>query len=336
MMTLRLMKTFFDTVTPDQHSPIADEIIARWLTDDAIVTVWRASANFVFSVKTPKDRYFLRFNRAGERDAETIDAELGFVRHLMQRGIQVSEPILSISGKYVETVSTEMGEFHAVLFQALTGENWEFDSLDENRFELWGLALGKLHAASKGFSADNRPSWTDHVLLAQRLIPAFDEDACRELRSIMEIFSSLPSSDEDSGLIHFDFELDNLKWTDGEAGVMDFDDCAYYWFEADIAFALRDLFEDSIDKVDFESRSLCAFMKGYRSENQVSDAAVRRIPLFLRMHNLVTYAKLIRTIEGGAIKDEPEWTTVLRNRLIDKCHEYSEQFQNYPIQQYMG
>lgn len=336
MMTLDLMKTFFDTVTTDGHSQIADEIVARWLTDDAVVRVWRASANFVFSVKASKDQYFLRFNHASERDAETIDAELNYVRHLMRRSIRVGAPILSTSGNYVESISTETGEFHAVLFQALSGKDWEFDSLDESRFELWGQALGKMHAASKGFSTDYRPSWTDHVLLAERMIPASEEDACRELRSVKEILNSLPSSVDDFGLIHFDFELDNLKWENNEAGVVDCDDCAFYWFEADIAFALRNLFEDSIDNVDFECKSLGAFMKGYRSEMQMSDAAVRRIPLFLRMHNLVTFAKLIRTLGDGPSQEEPKWTTDLRNRLTNKCLEYREQFQNYPISHFVG
>ena len=336
MMKLNLMKTFFDTVTSDNQSPIADEIVDRWLTDDVVVKVGRASANFVFSVKTFKDQYFLRFNHASERNAETIDAELNYVRHLLGRGIRVSVPILSTSGNYVESISTEMGEFHAVLFQALVGDEWEFESLDERQFELWGQAMGKMHATTKGFSTDHRPSWKDHVHFAERMIPVSEKDAYRELCSVKEMLSSLQSGIDTFGLIHFDFELDNLKWEKDEAGILDFDDCAFYWFEADIAFSLRDLFEDSIDKIDFECKKLGAFLKGYRSENQISDAAVRRIPLFLRMHNLVTYAKLIRTIEGGSVRDEPKWTADLRNRLTNKCLEYREQFQNFPSSHFVA
>ena len=330
-MKLNLMKTFFDTVNSDDQSPIADTIVDRWLTDEVVVRAGRASANFVFSVKTFKDQYFLRFNHASERNAETIDAELNYVRHLLGRGIRVSVPIPSTSGNYIESISTEMGEFHAVLFQALTGNEWEFESLDERRIELWGQTMGKMHAATKDFSTDHRPSWKDHIRFAERLIPASEKEACRELCSVKEMLNGLQSGIETFGLIHFDFELDNLKWEKNEAGILDFDDCAFYWFEADIAFALRDLFEDSIDKIDFECKKFGAFLKGYRSENQISDFAVRRIPLFLRMHNLVTYAKLVRTIEDGAASNEPKWTTNLRERLRSKCLEYLEQFQNNPI-----
>ncbi len=68
MMKLGLMKAFFETVTPDWRSPIADEIAGRWFSGGADVEVRRASANFVCEVKTPTDRYFLRFNHESERD----------------------------------------------------------------------------------------------------------------------------------------------------------------------------------------------------------------------------------------------------------------------------
>jgi len=45
------------------------------------------------------------------------------------------------------------------------------------------------------------------------------------------------------GLIHFDFELDNLCWEDALIQMLDFDDCAYHWYAADITYALRDLFQ---------------------------------------------------------------------------------------------
>ena len=65
--------------------------------------------------------------------------------------------------------------------------------------------------------------------------------------------------------------------------------------------------------------------------NKLSDAAVARIPLFLRLHNLLTFAKLIRTIGNGPIQNEAVWVTDLRHRLTKKCVEYRDQFQNYPV-----
>jgi Ser/Thr protein kinase RdoA (MazF antagonist) len=324
------MKRFFDAVTSYEH-PFADEMAARWSTGGAAVKVWRASANFVFRVYATSEQYFLRFNHENERNAQAIEAELKYIDHLMRHDIRVAVPVLSSSGNYVESISTEMGQFHAVLFHALTGSDWEFNTLDENQFELWGQALGTMHAASKGFSVDHRPSWKEHISFAEQLIPASEENACRELDSIKEILTDLSSSAEDFGLIHFDFELDNLKWNEDEAGVFDFDDCALYWFEADIAFALRALFEDSADKVDFECTRFGAFLKGYRSKMQISDAAVKRIPLFLRLHNLFSFARILRSLGDGPSRGEPKWTTDLRQRLTAIGLEYRNQFERCPL-----
>jgi len=335
-MKLNLMKTFFDSVTSEGHSRIADEIVTKWLSGEVIASVFRASANFIFSVKTSKDQYFLRFNHASERNVEAIEAELNYVNYLLSQDIRTAAPVLSVSGNYIESISTEMGDFHAVLFKTLIGSDWEFDSLSESRFMLWGQAMGKMHSASKGFKTGKRPLWADHICLVEKMIPKSENSTWRELCSVKELLNKLPFNDANFGLIHFDFELDNLKWNKDGAGILDLDDCAFYWFEADIAFALRDLFEDSIDKVDFKDQRFRAFLRGYRLETQISDAAVSRIPLFLRTHNLVTYAKLVRTIEDGAIHEEPEWTTNLRNRLKGKCREYREQFQNFPIITFLG
>ena len=55
--------------------------------------------------------------------------------------------------------------------------------------------------------------------------------------------------------IHFDFELDNIVWNTDKTGIIDFDDSAFYWFVADIAFALRDLYDDSVKKVELQNES---------------------------------------------------------------------------------
>lgn len=332
-MKLNLMKRFFDTVGPESESSIANEIAHRWLGADSVVRCMRASANFVFHAQASQASYFLRFNHEHEREVASINAELDCLRHLLRRGVHAATPVLSTSGRYIESVVTNLGVFHAVLFEALPGEHWKFDSLDERRFELWGKALGEIHAASQGLSSDRRPSWSDHVAFAERLIPASETAATGELRAVKEILTSLSPSLDGFGLIHFDFELDNLTWHQDKAGVLDFDDCAFYWYEADVAFALRDLFDDRIDRVDFACNRLGAFLRGYRSQVHLSDAAVRRIPLFLRMHNLFAFARLVRALEG-APEEEPTWMADLRNRLTNLLIDYREAFRRYPVTEF--
>lgn len=335
MMRLSLMKTFFDTVDSQQHSVIADAIAQRWVEPGTTVRCGRASANFICEVRAGDQQYFLRFNHSSERDCNPTVAELQYLQHLSRQGVRLAKPIPSRLGHYVETVQTELGTFHAVLFEALPGEQLEIDELDDRHFELWGQALGRIHAASKGFTTPDRPSWSDHVALVRRLVPCREHRALEELAFVEEQIRKLPVGPDGFGLIHFDFELDNLKWEQNQVAALDFDDCALYWFMADVAFALRDLFHDSVSGVDAEDLRFQAFLKGYSAVKAAPADTARQIRIFLRMHNLVTFAKILRTVEE-ATESEPVWTANLRNRLAGKLDQYRQAFESCPLETCIG
>jgi Ser/Thr protein kinase RdoA (MazF antagonist) len=64
-----------------------------------------------------------------------------------------------------------------------------------------------------------------------------------------------------------------------------FDDCAHYWFAADMAFALRNLFHDRPSGVKFEGDRLRAFVSGYRDVRNLADKNLAAIPLSLSAPN---------------------------------------------------
>jgi Ser/Thr protein kinase RdoA (MazF antagonist) len=89
-----------------------------------------------------------------------------------------------------------------------------------------------------------RPDWREHLRFATDLIPVTEEAAHREMAVVVQTLSALPVDATCFGLIHFDMEADNMRWRDGMPTVFDCDDCAHYWFAADVAYALRDLYDD--------------------------------------------------------------------------------------------
>ena len=107
---------------------------ARWLGPDTDVTHFRSSANFVFSVAAEKG-YSLRFSHEIERDILHIEAELGAIEYLAERGIRVARPVAAKSGARPERVETALGAFHAVLFAGLPGEHRNLDDLHEADFK---------------------------------------------------------------------------------------------------------------------------------------------------------------------------------------------------------
>ncbi|MBN2335176.1 phosphotransferase [Candidatus Bathyarchaeota archaeon] len=331
-MSLRLMKRFFDTVDEDRRSPIADDIAERWFLGEKDVSVFRASANFVTRVKAGERAYYLRFNHSSERTPETMEAELSYIRHLIRRGVHANKPVKSLTDRYVESVETGMGLFHAVVFEGLPGKHVESDTLDLRGFERWGRALGEMHSAGAGYEDEGIPTWEDHIKTIRRVVPATDEIVLGELGSLEEKLATLPVG-ENYGVTHYDFEQDNLLWTDGSPGVLDFDDCAHYWYASDVANALRDLYDDRLAQYDLHDPRIRSFIEGYRTRKTITDEDIQSIPLFIRFHNLYMYARITRAMEGGVIPGEPEWVTKIRGKLGNKNQRYRDDFLNNPLKQ---
>ena len=125
MMKLGLMKRFYDTVDEERKSPVVDKITARWFNGDIEASVLRASANFVIAIKAEDRKYFLRFNHSSERTTSFIAAELDYIMHLREKGINANTPVKSLAGNYIESVETEIGLIHGVVFEGLPGEHVE-------------------------------------------------------------------------------------------------------------------------------------------------------------------------------------------------------------------
>lgn len=313
MMRLSTMWAVDRTIDAEGRSSIADQILGAWAHDAGTARFFRSSANFIYIFERAGGRHFLRFAADSERSRATIEAEVDLLNWLREDGHRVSAPVWSLAGNAVESVATPIGIVHAVAFRGLEGERVEIENLDEGGFRRWGAALGELHAGLRRYPTDERrASWEDHLAFIGSQIATDDVGPRAELHAIASELAALPRSVETFGLIHFDFELDNLIWRDGMVGMLDFDDAARYWYVADIAFALRDLFEEG---VDLENASFRAFMEGYRGFCAIDDRMLAQTPLFLRLSELFSYARLTYALDLAEDEDYPDWLTGLNRRL---------------------
>lgn len=326
MMKLSTMKKVVDTVDEEWRSKFAERILDLWGYDNGFAYYYRGSANFIFVFRREGKRYFLRFNESSERDLKTIETELGILQYLHKNQVRVALPVVSKEGRLIETVESPLGIYYAVVFEALEGEHQEFEKLFTEQYVTWGSALGKLHKTFKGMPEDyrkGRHSWKDHLDTVRESLPEKEEAALAELEQIRVWAECLNETPENFGLIHYDFELDNLMIGNSQVSILDFDDCASYWYVADIAYALRDLFED---RIDLENPLFQAFLTGYSSETEVDTELLEQLPMFMRMHNLVTFAKLIRSVDVPESPEHPEWLSGLRSKLVDKINTYRDAF----------
>ena len=306
------------------RSPVADRILQHWEHDAGSARFFRSSANFLYTFDQKGKRHFLRFADSSERSREEIEAEVDLVNWLAGAGIDVAIPIRAKDEHFVQSTETERGTFHAVVFGELQGSQFEIDELDSSRFHAWGGALGKLHAALKhypGTATPARRSWQDDLEMIGGYMPV-DAPALRnEWEWISASLSELPVEPDNYGLIHFDFELDNLVWGNQSVGILDFDDCARYWTVADVAFALRDLFGDNPNLDDGSFRE---FVSGYRAYCPLDEETILKIPLFLRMAKLIQYARMARSLDLAQDQKYPDWLLSLSQKLQQRMKAYRE------------
>ena len=251
---------------------------------------------------------------------------MAFVEHLAARGVRVAAPVPSRAGALVERVSTPLGAFYAVLLEAAQGAERDLIGMDEPSLQAWGGAMAGLHAAAEGYVGRGRPDWREHLTFAKDVIPVTEAAAHRELTVVAEAMGALPCDTACFGLIHFDMEADNMRWQDGAPTVFDCDDCAHYWFAADVTYALRDLYQDRIERIDLTERHLRAFVAGYRAVRPLPERDLRLLPLFMRAHNLYWFARLHRSVAAGVVPGEPQWTTDLRATLVSTMNGFRDGF----------
>jgi len=322
MMKLSTMYAVDSAVDANGKSLVVKPILKHWKHDRESIQFFRASANFVYTFYSEGKRYFLRFASTSERTREAIEAEIDILQWVAGVGMTVATPIPSIGGNFVETVDTDLGTFHAVVFAELKGSQLDIRNLADPQFREWGAALGKLHAAMQSYTGPGifaRKAWKDHLASVRASLPESESVVCSEFEQLVSLLNVLPVTHATYGLVHFDFELDNLYWRDQAIGIGDFDDCSYAWYIADIAFALRDLFSDDID---LDKRSFREFIYGYSIHFPLDEELLSHLPTFLRMTKIFTYSRLVRAMDVPDHPDNPEWLRSLCLKLENWINAY--------------
>ncbi|WP_312476712.1 phosphotransferase [Neobacillus sp.] len=303
------------------NEDLAHMILKNWeydYDDPDLLKYYRISANAVYLCKNQGSPFFLRFTPSEEKTKEKILAELEFLSYLRSNGYPAVETILSKAGNELEVVDTPWGTFHAVAFKKASGKQVSEMPLTKDLIFGLGKALGKLHKLSSEFSPVNnkRNDWKKTACWMEDVLSTFpDETAAKSELSILKAyFSKLPTTKEDFGLIHYDFELDNVFYNEitKTYNPIDFDDAMYHWYALDIEQSLDSIKEDMPEE-QVES-SVNKFIKGYRLEYAISDEMLKLLPIFRRYVNLYGYVRILRSVEEKW-DNEPDWMIDLRIKL---------------------
>ncbi|TQR15498.1 phosphotransferase enzyme family protein [Psychrobacillus vulpis] len=310
---------------------VAQSLIQFWEYDEGTLEVWRASSNFVYAYERNQVQYFLRFSFDQDNSIEQIKAELEFMHYLQLNGFPSVTPIHSISGELIETLKTPEGTYIAVVFSAANGINLDSDKITEKQMKEWGKSLASLHCLSKTFEpvSERRKSWLDTVQFMESVFQKHPKEliALQELCRVTTWLQSIPTGNDVYGLIHYDFQLDNIFFEqnkDHSFNIIDFDDAIYHWYALDIVTAL----DDFIDDDNPHSKLLIqSFLNGYRSKKVQENDVVAQFPQFQRYANLYKFSKILRSLDYGEINETPPWFDELRVKLVRVADELRQSFQ---------
>jgi len=304
-------------------------ILARWNYDENqphLLERFRISANAVYAFTHEGVRHFLRFAHAEEKNQEQILAELEFLRYLSANGYPCLRTALSKHGNELEVFDTPTGRYYAVVFLGVPGKSLGDQPLTADLLFGWGKQMGRLHRLSQDYTpADyRRDDHTARLEWMAEVLAAFPgEDLARkELKIVGDWLAQLPQTTDNCGLIHYDFETDNVFYSEdsGEFHVIDFDDAVYHWFAMDVTTALA-----SFDGDD-PSLAKGQFIEGYRTEHTLDEEWLALMPGFRRYQLLYGYVRVIRATRDKDFGEEPDWMSGLRQKLAKFCESRSVHF----------
>ncbi|BCB02814.1 phosphotransferase enzyme family protein [Bacillus sp. KH172YL63] len=289
--------------------------------------------NYVYEVHKEESPYILRLTHSSHRSKEEVEAELNWVNYLHKHGVTVSLVNRSEAGNLVEVIEAGETQFYICLFDKAPGHPVKINDplFDDPLFYLWGKLTGHMHRVTKEYEPDGtrRERWDeDDVLDFKKYVTSTeDKEIVEKGHRTKEIISRFPETKDSFGLIHSDIHPGNFFYHEGDLHVFDFDDSSQFYFMSDVAIPLyysvwwKYRNETLEDRSRFGERFLVSFLKGYRTECDVENEWVERIPHFLLLRDLTLYSvfhkkwdltnlseaeeSLIHQLRDRLVKDEP-------------------------------
>jgi Ser/Thr protein kinase RdoA (MazF antagonist) len=304
-----------------RNDDLAEMLVKHWNYDEESLDMfkhYRISSNAIYPFKYEGKTQLLRFAPVAEKREKNLIAELAFIRFLRDNQYGVLEAVASKQGAELIEVRTPWGEYYASVFRRVAGVQLHRTELSDPILFAYGQALGRLHRLSSQYEPVEAVRWSYCDALdwmEQQLNHYPDESAAREeARLLRNYFADLPQSPDNYGLVHYDFEYDNVFYDEESMSchVIDFDDAMYHWYAMDIERALNSL-QDCVEMDEYEHKKQL-FLDGYRTEFELPDNLDSILLACNRFASLYGYTRILRST-AERWEHEPDWMIQLRGDL---------------------
>ena len=307
-----------------ENFELAKFALENWVHDEKgleeYLKYFRISSNAVYPFAVQGKRFFLRLAPVEEKIEQNLLGELEFLEYLRKDDYPAMRPILSKKGSVLLKLDTKWGEYYASVFEGVPGKCIEDTDYSAEIMISYGKALGKLHRLSMEYepiyekwSYEAVFGWIREVLTEY----SAPQEMMQEWEAVKRELEALERSQESYGLVHYDFEPDNVFYDEntGASHVIDFEDGMYHFFLVDVEQVLEALSTELEGEAFLHARN--HFLQGYESEKALEPDYEEKLPLMRRFCNLYSYARLTHCL-SEEVPEAQEWMVKLRSMLERK------------------
>jgi len=281
--------------------------IARQFDHQAIsVEPLAICKNTVYKVACKTDSFVLRMTNEHHRSIAQLNSELDFQKYLFDHGAAVVKPLQTESGEVCIPIEIERSCFIASAFEFAKGKNWdERKDNSEQVLQKIGATLGKIHRLSKEYSpikVARRRMWSEQQdLQKSEVFKKHSSELYNKYLCFMREMKSQAITDGTFGLTHGDYLSSNyiIDEESNTVTVIDFDECEYSWYAADLAICIRASLFWTADptalheKADEAEMMHYNLLLGYRSENKITEDMIRDLEKYIRIRDFIELASLL-------------------------------------------
>ena len=304
-----------------ENFELARLALTHWPHDeeglDALLRRFRISDNAIYPFMSEGHLCFLRLAPVDEKRPGALEGELALIQALRRSGYPALQPLPANDGQLLLRLSTPWGNWYAQAFAGVPGTPLDDLTLTEPLLLAYGECLARMHNLN---TAPTPAPWRHTDALDWMEQTLSDCSAPREiitaLRRLRSELALLPQTPGQYGVIHYDFEPDNVFWDETAqcCHVIDFADCMQHWYAADIANALAELPDEAARET---------FLQGYAQARPLPDDLTTLMPLMLRFNSLYGYTRVLRCLTNPPL-EQPEWMPGLIRHLQGLMTERAE------------
>ncbi len=297
---------------------LAQMLLANWTIAEGQqerVQHFRSSANAVYILPCDDRTFFLRVTPVEEKAPGAIRAELDFLHYLHSEGYPAVRSVPAAGGEAFVTADTPWGPHSMVVFEKVPGKPMGRVAYSDAVYEGYGQSLGRLHHLSRGYQPREaaRDDWRVRLDWCERMATEYHADplVLTEARLLRTFFGAMPCAADSYGLVHYDFELDNVFYDEASRlfTPIDFDDSIYHWYALDVEQTIDSIREDGPE--GHRDEAISCFLAGYRKHMPLDEESSTAMPAFRRFADLYGYVRCLRSLHEHW-QNEPQWMQGLR------------------------